>query len=513
MRGPLARLLPHSRNAKLTTAGGLVLLLAGIALAGYLYEKKRTGSIYHPHAVFVPQPTPTLPKVKGVDRFAWPLYGYTKNHTRFFPASTHMRPPFKTVWTHGGSALLEFPPVMIGNRIFQLGDDGVLHAINKYTGKDMWSRKLGALSASTPAVGGETVYATVLSRSPGVEAGRVVALNTANGHIRWSRDLPSRAESSPLLDDGEIFFGSQNGTVYALAARTGKVIWTYHAKGAVKASPSLSSGVLYFGDYSGELQAVRERDGHRLWATGSGGALLGSGTFYSTPAVVYGRVYLGNTDGRVYAYDASSGKLDWAVQTGAYVYASPAVTNAPGLGPTIYEGSYDGTFYALNARSGRVEWTYKAGGKISGSATIIGNIVYFADLGTHRTIGLGVSTGRVVFTKDTGTFDPVVSDDHYLYLSGITGLYALAPYTLTTHPTAAQAKAAQAAKRRRAAQTAARRRASRAAARRRAAHAAARKRAAQGARKRAAIKARRRRQAQARARQQSARRHARHQGH
>jgi outer membrane protein assembly factor BamB len=495
-------LLPRARNAKLATVAGVVLVLAGIALAGYLYEKKRTGNIYHPHAVFVPQPTPTLPKVKGVDSFAWPLYGYTKNHTRFFPASTHMRPPFTTVWTHGGSALLEFPPVMIGNRIFQLGDDGVLHAINKYTGKDMWSRRLGALSASTPAVGGNTVYVTILSRASGMQAGRVVALNAATGHIRWSRDLPSRAESSPLLDKGTVFFGSQNGTVYALGARTGKVLWTYHAGGAVKASPSLSNGVLYFGDYSGELQAVRERDGHRVWASGSGGALLGSGTFYSTAAVVYGRVFLGNTDGRVYAYDASSGKLDWAVQTGAYVYASPAVTNAPGLGPTIYEGSYDGTFYALNARSGRVEWRYNAGGKISGSATIVGNIVYFADLGAHRTIGLGISTGRVVFTKDTGTFDPVVSDDHYLYLSGITGLYALAPYTPTAHPVAT-AKASQAAKRRRTAQAAARRRAAQAAAWKRAA----------AARGRATISARRRRQARARARQRSARRHARHQGH
>ncbi len=95
---------------------------------------------------------------------------------------------------------------------------------------------------------------------------------------------------------------------------------------------------------------------------------------------MYGRVFLGNTDGRVYAYDASSGKLDWAVQTGAYVYASPAVANAPGLGPTIYLGSYDGTFYAMNARSGRIDWQYHDGGKISGSATIIGRIVYFANL-------------------------------------------------------------------------------------------------------------------------------------
>jgi outer membrane protein assembly factor BamB len=436
------RLLPRSTRGRLTLAGAVLLVVAGGATAAYRYEKHRTGNIYHPHAPFVAQPVaPTLPK-KGQDRFAWPLYGYTKNHTRFFPASAKMTPPYRTVWTHVGGALLEFPPVMWGNRIFQLGDDATIHAIDKYTGKDLWRRRIGALSASTPAVAGTTVYATVLSRSPGQQAGRVIALNTIDGHVRWSRDLPSRAESSPLLDNGRLYFGSQNGTVYALNARNGHVIWTYRASGAVKASPSLSDGILYFGDYSGQLQAVRERDGRRIWTSGSGGALLGSGTFYSTPAVVYGRVFLGNTDGRVYAYDASSGKLDWAVQTGAYVYASPAVANAPGLGPTIYIGSYDGTFYALDARSGHIDWQYKVGGKISGSATIIGRIVYFADLGAHHTTGLGISTGRPVFSMSTGAFDPVVSDDHYLYLSGLTGLYALAPYAPAAHKAAAKKAAA-----------------------------------------------------------------------
>jgi outer membrane protein assembly factor BamB len=438
MTGGRGRLLPRSPRARLTLAGLVVLLLAGVVFAGYLYERHRTGNIYHPHAAFIPQPSPTLPATKGPDRFAWPLYGYTKNHTRYFPASAHMRPPFRTVWARGGGALLEFPPVMFGNRIFQLGDDAVIRAIDKYTGQELWSRRLGALSASTPAVSGDTVYATVLSRSSGSQAGRVVAMNTANGHFRWVRDLPSRCESSPLLDKGRLFFGTQSGTVYALNAHTGGIVWTYHAAGAVKASPSLANGVLYFGDYSGELQAVSESNGHRLWASGSGGALVGSGTFYSTPAVMYGRVFLGNTDGRIYAYDASTGKLDWAVQTGAYVYASPAVINAPGLGPTIYLGSYDGTFYALNARSGHIEWEYHTGGRISGSATVIGNIVYFADLGTHRTTGLGISTGKVVFSMDTGSFDPVISDDHYLYLSGITGLYALAPYSPAPHKATAR---------------------------------------------------------------------------
>jgi outer membrane protein assembly factor BamB len=403
-----------------------LLLLAGLALGGYVYAHNRTGSIYHPHARFLPQANPKLP-TRGPERFAWPIYGYTKNHTRYYPAPASLHPPFRRVWARGGTSLREFPPVLSENRILQLVDDGVLTAVDKWDGKILWSRTLGALSASSPAVGGNTVYATLLARAPDSEEGRIVALDVTDGAIRWSRNLPSRCESSPLLDRGRLYFGSEDGTVYALEAKNGRTVWTYHAAGAVKASPTLSNGVLYFGDYSGHVQAISEQTGRRLWLAGSEGALFGSGTFYSTAAVIYGRVFLGNTDGRIYAYDAATGRLDWAYQTGAYVYASPAVTDAPGLGPTIYLGSYNGTFYALNARTGQVDWTYNAEGKISGSATILGDIVYFSDLGTHATYGLGISTGRVLFRADTGAFDPVISDGKRVYLTGYTGLYALAP--------------------------------------------------------------------------------------
>jgi outer membrane protein assembly factor BamB len=425
VRKRLARLIPRSKRVRLSLAA-LVVLLAGVALGGYLYARNRTGNIYHPHARFIPEAAPKAP-AKPLDTFSWPLYGYTQNHARFFPASASLRAPFKRLWVNNAHTLLEFPPVMAGDHIFQLGDDGVISAINKHTGHNFWKRSLGLLSASTPAVAGKLVYATVLSRGAGPERGRVLALNYADGSVRWSRDLSSPSESSPLFDHGKLFFGSQNGTVYALNASNGSVIWTYHAAGAVKASPTLSGGALYFGDYSGQVQAVSERSGRRLWVSGSGGTLLGSGTFYSTAAALYGRIFLGNTDGRVYAYDASSGKLDWAVQTGAYVYASPAVTNAPGLGPTVYLGSYDGAFYALNARSGQIAWKFNAHGRISGSATIVGRTVYFADLGQHRTYGLGISTGRLTFERNTGSFDPVISDGRNLYLTGYTALYAFAP--------------------------------------------------------------------------------------
>ncbi len=419
------RPLPRSRRVRAAFAALIVLLVAA-TLGGYLYERHRTGSIYHPHARFVPQPIPKLP-ARGPSRFAWPLYGYSKDHTRFFPAPASVHAPFKRLWVHNSHALLEFPPVIYGEDILQLADNAVLNAIDKRTGHVVWSRRLGQLSASSPAVTANTVYVTILSSGHAKNPGRAIALNSTNGAIRWWRALPSPSESSPLIDRGRLFFGSQNGTVYALNDRNGSVIWTYHARGSVKASPTLADSVLYFGDYSGRLQAISEQTGRPLWVSKSEGALLGSGTFYSTAALVYGRVFLGNTDGRIYAYDAATGKLDWAVQTGAYVYASPAVTNAPGLGPTIYIGSYNGIFYALNARSGHISWQFNAHGRISGSATIIGRTVYFADLGHHRTYGLGISTGRVLFEDDTGAFDPVISDGTNIYLTGYSSLFGLAP--------------------------------------------------------------------------------------
>ncbi len=437
------RLLPRSKRirAALVALVALVVLLGAAAFAIHVYEHERTASIYHPHARFVPQPTPTLP-ASGPNRFAWPLYGYDTEHTRFFPAPSYVHAPFKRLWVHVGHALLEFPPVIYGNDLYQLADSAVLNVIDKRTGHLVWSRPLGQVSASSPAVTSNTVYVTILYSGHPHSPGRIIALNSANGDVRWWHALPSGSESSPMLADGRVFFGSQNGTVYALNDRNGQPIWTYHAHDAVKASPTLANGALYFGDYSGRLQAVSEQTGRRLWVSKSEGALLGSGTFYSTAAVIYGRVFLGNTDGRIYAYDASTGRLDWAVQTGAYVYASPAVTNAPGLGPTIYLGSYNGKFYAINARSGHVSWRFNAHGRISGSATIVGRTVYFSDLGNHRTYGLGISTGRVIFEANTGAFDPVISDGTNIYLTGYSSLFALTPAEhLTPQPATATATA------------------------------------------------------------------------
>jgi outer membrane protein assembly factor BamB len=342
-----------------------------------------------------------------------------------------MRPPFRRAWSVRGSILLEFSPVIAGRSLYLLKNNAALYGIAKRTGRIRFKRKLGYLAAASPAVGQGRIFVTILQRGKGIRAGRVVALSARTGRTLWSKRLAGRSESSPLYDNGRIYFGSENGTVYSMRASDGQVRWRYRAGGAVKSGLALADGKLYFGDYKGRMHAIRQADGRSAWRTGTSGARFGlsAGRFYSTPAVAYGRVYVGNTDGKIYSFASSDGKLAWTKGTGGYVYASPAVAQVPGGRPTVYAGSYSGRFYALDARTGRVRWAYDAKGKISGGATVVGDIVYFANLRKKSTIGLGARTGRKVFEFGRGSFNPVVADDKRLYLTGYSSLYALVPTT------------------------------------------------------------------------------------
>jgi outer membrane protein assembly factor BamB len=424
-----------SRRKLLLGAG--VALVVLIAAGAVFAVTRRPGDVSNPDVGFSDEPTstpvPDPPEPKSAKKdplrnFVWANYGYSKDRRRLLPASMLLRPPFWRVWTLGGRTLLEFPPVMAEGKLFLLKNNGAVYAIDKRTGKVIWKRKVGALAAASPAYGNGRVFVPLLSRGKSLP-GAVYALRASDGKVLWRRLLPSRSESSPVFDNDRVYLGSENGRVYALRAGDGAVRWTYDAHGAVKGGLALADGKLYFGDYSGRVYALRQTDGHQLWDTGTSSGPLGfrSGQFYSTPAVAYGRVYIGNTDGRMYSFSSSNGKLAWAKGTGGYVYSSPAVAQVPGGRPTVYFGSYDGKFYAVDARSGKVRWSYHDGGKISGGSTVVGDVVYFSNIGKRDTTGLGARTGRKVFHMARGSFNPVISDGRTIFLTGYSSLYALRP--------------------------------------------------------------------------------------
>ncbi|MGH2840699.1 MAG: PQQ-binding-like beta-propeller repeat protein, partial [Solirubrobacteraceae bacterium] len=406
-------------------------LIGGAALA--LFGKG--GDVSNPDVAFVdtsegPADVARIPAGRhpADDRFTWPIFGYSKGRTHNLPLRTTPRPPWQEAWAFRGSVLLEFNPVLCGRSLFLLKNNGMLYSLSRTDGRVRWRRKLGKLAASSPACDGSSVYAVMLSRRFKKKAGLVTRVSARTGRTVWQRKLPSRAESSPLLDGGRLYFGTENGTVYSLRARDGSVRWTTKAAGAVKGALALDSGKLYFGDYGGKVTAIRQSDGKRVWrvSASSGGLGIGESNLYSSAAVSYGRVYIGSTNGNVYSFSTADGKLAWRKGTGDFVYASPAVGRVGGQ-PTVYIGSYSGSFYALDARSGKVRWKRSLGSKISGGATIIGDLVWVSDLGKKTTWALGGRTGQTVYKTRRGAFHPAISDGRRIYFSGYSSLFALDP--------------------------------------------------------------------------------------
>ena len=415
---------------------GLAALLVLAGAGAYFVLSHGPGDVSNPNVAFEdetpsPTPSPTPGKTPAAKPFLWTTYGYTADRRRSVDVPAGLvKPPFHQRWFYDGKDVLEFPPVMSAKSLFIVRYDGTVQCIYKTTGKVRWSKHVGRLAASSPMldVKGERLYVTLLEHAGG-SGGRVVALDTRQGHVVWHHDLPGRSESSPVLADGIVYFGSENGTVYALGADHGRTRWTFRASGAVKAALALKNGKLYFGDYAGRLYAVNAATGKLVWQAKTKGAKFGfaSGRFYGNAAVSNGRVFIGNVDGYVYSFSADTGELAWRTKTNGYVYASPSVGAGPGGKPTVFIGSYDGTFYALDARSGAVRWRYTTGGAISGGSTVLGRTVWLGDIRKRLTYALDTHTGKKVYGFRKGGYATVITDLHTLFLVGYGAMYALEP--------------------------------------------------------------------------------------
>lgn len=413
---PKRRWWADRRKFGAAIAAVVVVLGAGIAIA--YNQLKRPADVHNGNEVpFKSPPKPPKPVVKTTN---WPIFGYDRARTRDLPAEG-IKPPFKKVWKYGDGPLIEFPPIVVGKRLYFVDNNGNAISLDSDTGKILWKRRMATKNASSPAYAHGRLFITNL------DPGQVSALDPKTGKTIWKRALPGRSESSPLVIGDNVYFGCENGQLFDVSARTGKTKWATTLGGAVKAAPAFDRGVLFVGDYGGVMSAVDAKDGHIKWQSDALGASLGRvGAFYATPAVAFGRVYGGNNDSRVYSFDEKTGELAWSYSTGSYVYSGTAVADSPSTPPTVYVGSIDGNIYAIDAKSGNLRWSESAGGPVIGSLSIVGNIVYVATFDGTTTTGFNLN-GKKVFSFHTGAYMPVISDGRRVYLIGYSSISALQP--------------------------------------------------------------------------------------
>jgi len=392
------------------TIAAMTGFVAAIGVGGWLLLGNSGGSSSETTtSASAPPSAPSSPQTTD-----WPTYGLDAARTRHMPTHT-VKPPYKVAWRYDARHLMEYSPIVVGDTLYGIDNNGEAFALNARNGKERWRRDVATLNASAPTYSDGRLYLSNL------EPGQVQALKASNGKVAWRNSLPGRTESSPLVVGDRVIAGCECGSVYAFDARSGKQLWSKPVGGAVKASPAFSRGVVYVGDYSGEMTAMRASNGQVKWQTSIGGSI------YGTATVAFGHVYAGDLGGGFHAFDQDSGSVSWSTSTGGYVYSAAAAAKTPGTPPSIYFGSYDGTVYALDARTGSQRWSESANGPVSGAGSVIGDVFYVGDLKTTQTFGFRASDGKLVFASRDGAYNPVISDGRRLYMTGYRVIYALKP--------------------------------------------------------------------------------------
>jgi eukaryotic-like serine/threonine-protein kinase len=206
--------------------------------------------------------------------------------------------------------------------------------------------------------------------------------------------------SSPLINKGFAYIGSEDGNLYAIDIRNKKQVWKFSTAGAVHSSPALFRQAVYFGSYDGYFYAVEGISGKLKWKFKTDGEKKAGakGLWTMKPATEYmedpfdfflsspsidakdSLVYFGSGDGSVYALYANNGKLLWRFRTNGIVHSSPALYNG-----TVYIGSWDRYLYAIDAKTGKEKWKFETGADtayhllegIQASPAIYNSTVYF----------------------------------------------------------------------------------------------------------------------------------------
>jgi outer membrane protein assembly factor BamB len=358
----------------------------------------------------------------------WPLFGRIPERTHYLPAEERaLDPPLREAWSVNTHALIEFPPALAGGVAYLVNKFGNAKAVRLSDREVLWEKVTDPRDSGTPTDVTAPVYHRGLVYFAYVD-GRLIAVDAKDGGLRWTTDLRSHLESSPMAVGNRLYLGTDKTKVAALRASDGKVLWQFNSPGAIKASPSFHDGRVYVADYQGAMFCLDARSGQPIWRTNTTAVPpFGEGGFYSSPAIAFGRVYAARDDGTVFAFDQRDGRVMWSFPTHNFIYGSPAVARVPGTPPSVYIGSYDEHFYALDARSGKRRWRFDVGGAVPGTATVIGHTVYTSSFKTDSTIGIDARTHRKTFEKHQAGYTPVVSDGRRLFLIGYYELIGLDP--------------------------------------------------------------------------------------
>lgn len=204
----------------------------------------------------------------------------------------------------------------------------------------------------------------------------------------------------PVIANGIVCFGStSDDTVRALDIETGLLVWQFTTGGPIRIAPQIEDGRVYFGSDDGHAYCLEAASGNLVWkfnAAPSTELAVGNGRMVSrwpvrTGVLVDGgTAYLASgiwaTEGIfVYALDAATGKTLWCNDTSGYAGVNYntllTVENRSNMGHGVHDGDFG--YYGLTPQG----------------ALAITNEVLLIPNGYNSTAGIDRQTGKLLFAN------------------------------------------------------------------------------------------------------------------
>jgi outer membrane protein assembly factor BamB len=210
--------------------------------------------------MMVLRPAPLL--ASDVSSGDWPSHGVDVQQTRHNPGEATLGPEnvsrLQLRWEFEAGSGITATPAVIGDRVIVGSWDGRVYALDRRSGKSLWTfdagvrryppdRQLGVFAS--PAVVGRTVYAV---------ADRILALDIERGERLWERTIGDPAVTGeyfwapPLAHANRLYAGVSGGSetetrgrIVCVDTTSGAVRWIFFtvasdvAGGALFAAPSL----------------------------------------------------------------------------------------------------------------------------------------------------------------------------------------------------------------------------------------------------------------------------------
>lgn len=216
-------------------------------------------------------------------------------------------------------------PVLDGDVLLVRGSDNRVLAFDAYTGRRRWvytrqNPPLVLRQTTRPRLDGATAYV-------GLPGGRLVALSTETGALRWesaislprgSNEIERIADvlGEPVMVGSQVCAGSYQGRVGCVDARTGRPAWSREisAVGAI----DFDGRTLVAVDTEGRVHALNDVGEPRWVQEGFEGRLLGA------PALVGEAIVVGDEEGYLHWLAAADGKLIGRIRVdGSAIMSAP----------------------------------------------------------------------------------------------------------------------------------------------------------------------------------------------